>query len=54
MIECPKDKIILYRASVVGYGVISGLQKSQKSQKMLDDCGTIGAHIMTPYLIFGD
>ena len=30
MIECPKDKIIIHRASGVGYGVISELLMSQK------------------------
>jgi len=33
MMECPKDKIIIQRASGVGYGVLSGLQRSQKSFK---------------------
>ena len=31
MIECPKDKIIIHRASGEEYGVLSGLQRSQKS-----------------------
>ena len=33
MIECPKDKIIIHRASGVGYGVISELQRPQKPFK---------------------
>jgi len=31
LIECSIEKIIIHRASVVGYGVISGHQRSQKS-----------------------
>ena len=34
MIECPKDKIIIHRASGEGYGVPSGLQRSKKSSKI--------------------
>ena len=33
MIECPKDKVIIHRASGVGYRVFSGLQRAQKSSK---------------------
>ena len=32
-IECPKDKIIIHGESDVGYGVISGLQRSTNHQK---------------------
>ena len=31
MIQCPKDKVIIHRAFGVGYRVLSGLQRSQKS-----------------------
>ena len=32
-IECPKDKIIIHGESDVGYGVISGLQRSTNHKK---------------------
>ena len=33
MIECRKDIIIIHRATGVGYGVISEIQRSQKPLK---------------------
>ena len=39
MIECRKDRIIIHRATGVGYGVISEIQRSQKPLKKTPKIG---------------